>query len=63
MDDRLRCSACGDVVGVFERAIAYTDGEPRVTSVTREPHLRGGPGAVFHEACAPRPAPARRTNG
>ena len=54
MDDRIRCAACGDVVGVFEAAVAYSsDGTARMTSVTREPQLTSTPGAVFHETCAP----------
>jgi hypothetical protein len=51
VDDRPRCSECGDVIGVIERLVALIDGEAHATSIAAQPDIRLARGALYHQAC------------
>ena len=51
VDDRPRCSKCGDVIGVIEPLIALIDGEAHTTSIAAQPDIRSARGALYHQAC------------
>jgi hypothetical protein len=51
MDEPLRCTHCGDIIGVYEALVAISDGRAYETSPAA-----GAPGAghrtdCFHRAC------------
>ena len=52
MDGLLRCSACGDALGVYEPLVAIRRGSARVSSLAREPDLQSGADALVHHSCA-----------
>lgn len=61
-EPRLRCSCCGQVIGVYEPLIAIERGRVRRSSRAAEPELATTPGEYRHLACherraQPRPAP------
>jgi hypothetical protein len=51
VDDRPRCSECGDVIGVIEPLIALIDGQPHATSIAAQPDIRSARGALYHQPC------------
>jgi hypothetical protein len=52
MQDWLRCSACGDALGVYEPLVAISRGSGRITSLAREPNVQSGTDALVHRNCA-----------
>jgi hypothetical protein len=57
-DDRLRCSGCGEVIGVYEILVHVVDGRPEKSSRAAQPSLTmRSPGHVYHVLCY---APDRR---
>ena len=47
------CSACGDVLGVYEPVVAVFTGHARITSLLNEPGLIDDGARVYHAACHP----------
>jgi hypothetical protein len=52
MEELLRCSACGDALGVYEPLVAINRGAGRITSLAREPDAPSGAEALVHRSCA-----------
>ncbi len=52
MDDKLRCAACGDVIGAYEPLVVLSHGRALDTSKTE---MDGdiAPGECYHHACYP----------
>lgn len=48
---RLRCSHCSDVIGVYEALIALTPYGPLQTSLVADPWLAQAAHTCFHAAC------------
>jgi len=47
----VRCAACGDVIGVYERASILVDNGTVMTSTLAEPEIVAGAVARFHSEC------------
>jgi len=58
-DDQLRCSSCGDVIGVYEPLVHVLGGVARPTSRAAEPELAYSSGQHFHLDCYEGPGPDR----
>jgi hypothetical protein len=51
-DGRIRCTHCGDVIGVYEPLVVVADDEARRTSLAAEPDAATNPDATyFNGAC------------
>jgi hypothetical protein len=48
---KLRCDACGEVIGVYEPMVVVSEGEARETSRTAEAAIGSQPGQHYHRAC------------
>lgn len=48
---KLRCDACGEVIGVYEPMVVMSEGEARETSRTAEAAIGSLPGQHYHRAC------------
>ncbi len=52
MRDKVICSHCGDVIGVYEPVVVTgPDGRPLETSELRDHELLAANGSRFHRAC------------
>jgi hypothetical protein len=47
----LRCSHCGQAIGVYEPLMALADGGPRETSRAAEPQALGPGEQCWHRGC------------
>ena len=56
MRDGLKCSVCGDALGVYEPVVVSAGGSMRTTSLAAEPELYFGSRTVIHRDCARAPA-------
>lgn len=45
------CTRCGDIIGVYERAIVVEEGDPRETSKLSEPDFADATGELYHADC------------
>jgi hypothetical protein len=51
MDEKLRCTSCGDVIGAYEPLVVLFDGLARDTSKAAEADDGGPLGECYHRAC------------
>ena len=51
MSEPLRCSHCGDVIGVYEPLITVVEGQPHRTSRLADPLLTAREAGCFHPRC------------
>ena len=51
MDRALRCQHCQEVIGVYERMIVLSNGEPRSTSRAAEHNSGDQVGECYHRSC------------
>lgn len=52
MEERPRCPHCKDAIGVYEPVVTVgIDGQPRETSLLREPQLKGLEADCYHLEC------------
>jgi hypothetical protein len=51
VDQALRCSRCGDVIGIYEPIIVVEAHEHRQTSAAAEPQVSRHRGEHYHRAC------------
>jgi hypothetical protein len=50
--DRVRCSRCGDLIGVYEPMVMLADGAPpRLSALFLEPDLAGEGAVLLHRGC------------
>jgi len=50
--ERVRCTHCGEVIGVYEPVIHVVGGRPEKTSRAAEPSLStGSAGPIYHLLC------------
>jgi hypothetical protein len=51
VSEPLRCSHCGDVIGVYEPLIELAGGRARETSLAAQAPSAGGESGFYHRAC------------
>ncbi len=51
MDEKLRCTGCGDVIGTYEPLVALREGWARGTSKAAEADGASTLGECYHRAC------------
>lgn len=50
-DERVRCGACSDVIGVYEPLVRVLDAVVWHTSRAAEPNLAAAGGVLYHRHC------------